>query len=190
MWPKKGGGEQSWRTRSPLGTRVSYERRDSVRPLESPEENITFQKTLRNAKIRKIIWKNCHFTAQTLICARLIWKVPLTPIIMRIPCPGYQAAVLAVRSPKHVHLQLHLCSSTQHSGVAVLIETWNLQMWMLYHKHHHVLPKFPQILTSVCREGDTDVCKELYVQGIDTAQNSIPSQGHCRAELENLTTRF
>lgn len=47
---------------------------------------------------------------------------------------------------------------------------------MLDRKHHRALPEFPQILTGVCREGDTDVCKELYVQGIDTAQNSISSK--------------
>lgn len=56
--------------------------------------------------------------------------------------------------------------------------------------------KVPQILTSVCREGDTDVCKELYVQGIDTAQNSIPSKVTAGQNLRthnkilNRTTRM
>ena len=128
-------------------------------------------------KTRKIILEQLSLLTQTLICARLIWKVPLTPIILRIPCPGHLAAVLAVRRSQACPFTLTslLFNPAQWSG-STHLETWNLQMWMLYHKHHHVLPKFPQILTSVCREGDTDVCEELYVQGIDTAQNSIPSK--------------
>lgn len=47
---EEAGGEQSWRAEEPPGDQVSYERRDSVRPLESPEENITFQKTLRKCE--------------------------------------------------------------------------------------------------------------------------------------------
>ncbi|XP_010858017.1 PREDICTED: leucine-rich repeat-containing protein 66 [Bison bison bison] len=43
-------GEQSWRAGEPPGDQVSCERRDSVRPLESPENNIAFQKTLRKCE--------------------------------------------------------------------------------------------------------------------------------------------
>ena len=47
---QEAGGEQSWRAREPRGDQVSCERRDSVKPLESPEDNIAFQKTLRKCE--------------------------------------------------------------------------------------------------------------------------------------------
>ncbi|KAF4012973.1 hypothetical protein G4228_004580 [Cervus hanglu yarkandensis] len=43
-------GEQSPRAGELPGDQVSCERRDSVRPLESPENNIAFQKTLRRCE--------------------------------------------------------------------------------------------------------------------------------------------
>uniref|UniRef100_A0A8C6FUS4 Leucine rich repeat containing 66 n=1 Tax=Moschus moschiferus TaxID=68415 RepID=A0A8C6FUS4_MOSMO len=44
------GGEQRGTAREPPGDQVSCERRDSVRLLESPEDNIAFQKTLRKCE--------------------------------------------------------------------------------------------------------------------------------------------